>query len=358
MNILVTPCNKQLRGGSGISAAIDNLSNSAGKIQNVGKNINKLTENVKGDIDHDKYLKDTLKAFTDKYCNETPIDDIDVVDCIAFVLHSSWLACYNAIQWINAGILLCLSLQIDFLFVKPNYFIGIFVAFVLFLFLVKASSTIVSAGIQLLFNSSSSKSRNYINSVIYSIFSSFLSIMFLYFIVAIVAYVIYLFHGIINIKSEQSSSTIRFVFGFLIIMIPALLGYNTSLSVEPPDLPNPGFTASNQNKISSPPKPPCNNSATTLSQLIVVFILPFMASVYCFCQLIYRGLVGIGNAFDTNDMQYASKLKMIAGYFIFFLLVYTLWPLLIHFSIPTLIKSFGGEDYMQVYYSNVQKFNL
>ena len=354
MNILANPCNKQLRGGSGISTAINDLSDAASKVQNLGKTINKLTANVKGDIDRDKYLKDTLKTFTDKYCNETNIDEMDAIDCISYVLHSSWLSCYNTIQWLNAGILACLSLQSEFWFVKPNYCIGIFIAFVLFLFLVKASSRVVSTGIQLTLNTSMSKSRTYINSIVFSVFSSFLSILFLYFIVAIIVYVVFLFHGIINVKSEQSSSTIRFVFGFLIIMIPALFGYNVTSSVTS-ELPNVNVSPGSP---SPPPRPPCNNTASRLSQLVVIFIIPFMAALYCFCQMSYRGLMGIGSAFDTSDMQYASKMKMVGGYFVFFILVYTLWPIFIHFSLPSIIKSFGARDFMPIYYANVDKFNL
>lgn len=355
MNILTNPCNKQLRGGSGISTAINDLSEAASKVQNLGKTINKLTTNIKGDIDRDKYLKDTLKSFTDKYCNETNIDEMDAIDCISYAVHSSWLTCYNAIQWLNVGILSSLALQFEFSFIKPNYYIGIFIAFVLFIFLVKLSSTIVASGIQLTLNTSVSKSRSYINTIIFSIFSSLLSILFLYFIVAIVAYVVYLFHAIINVKSEQSSSTIRFVFGFLIIMIPVLFGYNATSSISS-ELPDVGI--STPDKTPPPSRPPCNNTASTLSQLVVIFILPFMASVYCFCQFIYRGLLGIGNAFDRSDMQYSSKMKMVGGYFIFFILLYTLWPIFIHFSLPSIIKSFGARDFMPIYYAHVDKFNL
>lgn len=355
MNILVNPCNKQLRGGSGISTAINDLSDAATKVQNLGKTINKLTSNVKKDIDRDKYLKDTLKSFTDKYCTETNIDEMDAIDCVSYVLHSSWLTSYNAIQWLNTGIIACLALQSEFWFVKPNFYIGIFIAFVLFIFLVKLSSRVVASGIQLTLNTSASKSRSYINSIIFSMFSSFLSILFLYFIIAIAAYVIFLFHGIINIKSEQSSNTIRFVFGFMILMIPALFGYNVTSSVSS-ELPDVGV--STPGKTPPPSRPPCNNTASTLSQLVVIFIIPFMAAFYCFCQIIYRGLLGIGSAFDTSDMQYAGKLKMIAGYFVFFILVYTLWPIFIHFSLPSIIKSFGARDFMPMYYANVDKFNL
>jgi hypothetical protein len=56
MKILTDPCKKELRGGSGISSAINKLSTASDTVKNVGNTIDKYTTNVKHGVDLEKYL--------------------------------------------------------------------------------------------------------------------------------------------------------------------------------------------------------------------------------------------------------------------------------------------------------------
>jgi hypothetical protein len=238
-----------------------------------------------------------------------------------------------------------------------------FVAFILFMILIKGSSTFVETMIQYTMNTSKGMASSYINSVLYSCLSGFLSVLFLYFAVASVAYVTFLAYGAINIKSEQSATTLQFMYIFLGLMLLFLFGYNIVPSIDVPDMPSmpdiPNYDGTSRADRPTPaPKPPCNNSSQTLSQVIIIFILPVIAALYCLGQLVYRGLIGITSAMDTSDMQHASKMKMVFGYFVFSILLYTLWPILLHFTIPSIIKSFGTKELLTLYYSRVHMLKI
>ena len=70
---------------------------------------------------------------------------------------------------------------------------------------------------------------------------------------------------------------------------------------------------------------PCNNTSSIVYQTTVLFIIPFLASIYCLMQLFYRGLMGFEKMFDLKDMEHSSKLKQvfICGviWFLFFILI-------------------------------------
>jgi len=370
MKLLTNPCNKELRGGSGISSAINKLSTASDTVKNLGNTIDQYTTNVKHDVDLEKYLKDSLISLTDKYCSDdTNINELTVIHSAMYAVHSSWLACYNAIQWVNAGIMRCICLKIDWMFLKPHHYIGIFIAFNLFMILIKASTTFVASIIELVLNTTKTKSDEYINTVVFSCFSSFLGILLLYFSVACVAYVTFLSYGFINIKSEQSATTLQFMYLFLGSMVLFLYGYDVTSAVEVPDLPQtPDLSyledltnldgTPKTDRPSPPPKPPCNTSASTLSNTTFIFIIPFLASLYCLAQLVYRGLSGIVVAMDTSDIQHANKMKMVFGYLVFFIILYTLWPVLLYITMPKLIKSFATKEYLDLYYKKLKDFNL
>lgn len=364
MKILTDPCKKELRGGSGISSAINKLSTAADSVQNVGNTIDKYTTNVKRDVDLEKYLKETLQSLTDKYCSdETNINELSLIDSAFYAVHSSWLASYNAIQWVNAGIIACIGMKMDWMFLKPYHYVGIFIAFVLFMMLIKASTSFVASVLEVALNTTNTKSAEYINSIVFSCFSSFLGILFLYFIVACIAYVTFLPFGFINIKSEQSATKLQFMYIFLGSMVLFLYGLDVTSEVNVPDVPQSSDLANvdgtpKGDRPTPAPKPPCNTSADTLSNMLFIFIIPFLASLYCLAQLVYRGLYGIAGAMDTSDIQHANKIKMVGGYFVFFVLLYTLWPIFLYITVPTIIKTFGTKDFLDMYYKKIKDFNL
>jgi len=74
--------------------------------------------------------------------------------------------------------------------------------------------------------------------------------------------------------------------------------------------------------------PPCSNSANLLSSAMVVFIVPFIAALYCIMQLLYRSIFGIDKIFKTDDYTVVTQNKMIFGYGIFWMLFFTIVPIL------------------------------
>jgi hypothetical protein len=257
----------------------------------------------------------------------------------------------------------CIGLKIDWMILKPYHYIGIFIAFNLFMILIKASTTFVASIIELALNTTNTKSAEYINTVVFSCFSSFLGILLLYFSVACFAYVTFLSYGFVNIKSEQSATTLQFMYLFLGSMVLFLYGLDVTSAVDVPDLPQSSDLANLDGTPKTdiptpPPKPPCNTSASTLSNMIFIFIIPFLASLYCLAQLVYRGLSGIVVAMDTSDIQHANKMKMVFGYLVFFIILYTLWPVFLYITMPNLIKSFATKEYLDLYYKKLKDFNL
>ena len=361
MKILTDPCTKELRGGSGISSAINKLSDASNTVKNVGNTINQFTSNVKHDVEHEKYLKDTLESLTNKYCSDaTNINELGVFNSGFYAVHSCWLACYNAIQKCNAIIVYCIGLHLDWKFIKSYHFIGIFTVFVLFLFINKASTKFVASLIERILNKPKSKSGQYINTIFYSFFSSFLSIVFLYFFIAIIAYVTFIPYGIINIKSEQSSSSLQFMYLLLGSMFLFLIGLDIASPFKEktvPKVPVSNLDGSNtENRPNPDPKKPCNKTSSLLSKSMLIFIIPFTAAIYCFAQLIYRGATGFVGAVSTTDIKDSNKLKMVFGYLVFFILLYTLLPIFLYITIPTILKSFRKKDLLPLYYSKIKKF--
>jgi len=360
MKILTDPCTKELRGGSGISSAINKLSNASDTVKNVGNTINQITSNVKHDVDHEKYLKNTLESITNKYCSDANnINEIGVLGSFTYVVQSSWLACYNAIQWVNAGIVACIGLKLNWMVFKPYHYVGIFIIFFLFIMLNKASTKFVETILGRILNRSS---KTYVNTIFYTFISSFLSVLFLYFMVAMVAYFTFLPYGFSNIKSDQSSTSLQFMYLFLGSTLLFLVGLDITSPFRDKAAP-PTTSVSNLDGLKSErpnpePKKPCNKTSSILSKSLFIFIIPLTAAIYCVAQLIYRGITGVGSAMRTTDMNDSNKLKMVFGYFVFFALLYTLLPIFLYITVPSIIKSFRKKDFLPLYYSKVKKFAL
>jgi flagellar biosynthesis protein FlhB len=148
-------------------------------------------------------------------------------------------------------------------------------------------------------------------------------------------------------------------------MILLLYGFDVTSAVDVPDVPQSSDLSNldgtpKTDRPTPEPKPPCNTSASTLSNLMFIFIIPFLASLYCLAQLVYRGLSGMVALMDTTDadMQHANKMNMVLGYLVFFIILYTLWPVFLYITIPTIIKSFATKEYLDLYYSKLKLLGL
>ena len=113
-------------------------------------------------------------------------------------------------------------------------------------------------------------------------------------------------------------------------------------------------TILNQNVVEDLKKSLAKRKCLKISNMIFIFIIPFLASLYCLAQLVYRGLSGIVVAMDTSDMQHANKMKMVFGYLVFFIILYTLWPVFLYITMPNLIKSFATKEYLDLYYKKLK----
>lgn len=57
-------------------------------------------------------------------------------------------------------------------------------------------------------------------------------------------------------------------------------------------------------QVNSPKLAPCNKTSAALYQVIVTCLVPLLAALYCIMQLLYRGIMGIGNfIYDIGDFQ-------------------------------------------------------
>ena len=207
-------------GANAVSSAVVDLTEVSDSIKNVGKAVNKLTSDAKYEIEYKKYVKQTYESFKDKY--KCSMDDIGVLGAFVFVLHSSYLACYNAIQFVNTGIINCLHID----WFDPRYYIGIMLLYGLFLIAANLSTQMLALIIQLISGDDSlSTSQAYINTIIYSVVSVIVSVFFVYFIVGSIAYVTYLLYGMVNVLSNRGIR-LQMLYFFLIIMIPIAFGFS------------------------------------------------------------------------------------------------------------------------------------
>jgi len=208
------------QGGGTVS---EQLIDAAKSVKNIGNAFNAFTSDVKKDIDYEIYLKETITKFKETYC-----EDMDTMGCFGvffFALHSSYLASYNAIQFVNTAIM-------RLLYLKPLYGyidIGVGLLYLIFILTIMSSSSFITYVIKLFPDMPSSNS--YLTKIFLTIFSALVSLFLIYFLVAVVAYFTYLTYGIVNIKSEQSSMTFKFVYFVLIALIviygiPSLFGIN------------------------------------------------------------------------------------------------------------------------------------
>ena len=208
-------------GGGSVSEGLLKVSST---LNNVGKAINSYTADVKYDIDYESYKVDTLSKYKETYCND--MDDMGAFGAFFFIMHSSFLACYNSIQMVNVAIVSLIYSNS----VRGPVDLGILALYTLF-FMVASASTSFIEYVTVLIDPSVSSSDSYIRQISLSIFSAMISLFFLYFIVAVIAYIHYLIYGMLNIKSEQSSTTFKVIYAvflFINVMItfPSVFGVN------------------------------------------------------------------------------------------------------------------------------------
>lgn len=208
-------------GGGSVSEGLLKVSTT---LNNVGKAINSYTADVKYDIDYESYKVDTLSKYKETYCND--MDDMGAFGAFFFIMHSSFLACYNSIQMVNVAIVSLIYSNS----VRGPVDMGILALYTLF-FMVASASTSFIEYVTVLIDPSVSSSDSYIRQISLSIFSAMISLFFLYFIVAVIAYIHYLIYGMLNIKSEQSSTTFKVIYAvflFINVMItfPSVFGVN------------------------------------------------------------------------------------------------------------------------------------
>ena len=212
---------KNIKGGGTVT---DNLTNIASTLNNVGKAINSFTADVKHDLEYESYKVETLSRHKETYCND--MDEMGVFGAFFFIMHSSFLACYNAIQMVNAGIIRLIYFKSEFM----SFDMGIFVLYILF-FIMSAASTSFLEHITRLIDPSVSLTDSFTREIVLTCFSALISLFFIYFLIAVAAYLEYLIYGMVNIKSEQSAVTFKLLFAFLffinvMITIPSIFGVN------------------------------------------------------------------------------------------------------------------------------------
>jgi hypothetical protein len=213
--------NKPQQGGGTVS---EDLLKVASSLNNVGQAINSFTADVKADLDFESYKVETLSRHKETYCND--MDDMGMFGAFFFILHSSFLASYNAIQMVNESIVRIIYFKTKYLYLDG----GIMLLYLLF-FIVTAASTSFIEFITQLIDPSVSLTDSFTRQLVLSIFSALISLFFIYFMIGTVAYLEYLIYGMVNIKSEQSSTTFKviyaiFLFVNIMITIPSIFGVN------------------------------------------------------------------------------------------------------------------------------------
>jgi hypothetical protein len=213
--------NKPQQGGGTVS---EDLTKVASTLNNVGQAINSFTADVKSDIDFESYKIETLSKHKETYCND--MDDMGFFGAFFFILHSSFLACYNSIQMVNTTIVRLIYFKSEL----GPFDMGILALYALF-FIMSAASTSFIQHITKLIDPSVSLTDSFTRQLVLSIFSALISLFFVYFLIATVAYIEYLVYGMVNIKSEQSSITFKAIYAllfFINVMItgPSIFGVN------------------------------------------------------------------------------------------------------------------------------------
>jgi hypothetical protein len=211
---------KGLTGGS----VTEGLVNVASTLNNVGQAINTFTADVKQDLDNASYKTETLSRHKETYCND--MDDMSMFGAFFFIMHSGFLASYNAIQMVNSTIVKIIHFKSEFM----SFDLGILLLYGLF-FLMSTATTSFIGYITVLIDPSKSLTDSFTRKLVLSIFSALISLFSVYFLVATIAYITYLVYGMVNIKSEQSAITFKVIFGVFLfinvmITIPSIFGVN------------------------------------------------------------------------------------------------------------------------------------
>jgi hypothetical protein len=217
------PCKRKTEPQTGGSVA-GQLSEAASSVNNAGKAINTFTASVKKDVDYERYMDESLGKFKGTYCND--MDTMSMTGAFFYTMHSSFLACYNAIQLFNVAIIKLINLELGY----PHSHYGILILYVLFILAAMASSKFF-AFLMGLMHPSSYSSDTYSQKIMYAILSAVITIFYIYVIIAVVAYITFLTYALFNIKSEQSQLIFQItIFAFVvlipIISLPSMVGFN------------------------------------------------------------------------------------------------------------------------------------
>ena len=74
--------------------------------------------------------------------------------------------------------------------------------------------------------------------------------------------------------------------------------------------------------------PTCDKTSSTLYNLMLMFIIPLIAAIYCIAQLFYRGIMGIEKLFDFKENANLYKLRRVFGYAVSLIVLFLFFPLL------------------------------
>jgi hypothetical protein len=188
-----------------------------------------LPENEDALFKNNKYTSPTymqpLLDFKKKKQNE--IDEMGIGSSFFYVLESSYIICINNINQINAFI----AYMIQYNNSNKIPYIGIFVAFIVFIILIKYNESATKSLFKSIFGVSDRQAQTYISNVIFAIFSAFIFLYVLYFFISSASYFWYVLWGMFSIQSEQSSALLRFWYGLLFI-IPTMVIIKTIMSRE------------------------------------------------------------------------------------------------------------------------------
>jgi hypothetical protein len=71
--------------------------------------------------------------------------------------------------------------------------------------------------------------------------------------------------------------------------------------------------------------PPCNNTASSLYQVLITCIIPIIAAIYCIMQLLYRGSMGFLKILDVDDFEHKNKMRQVFGSALFWFILFVLF---------------------------------